>query len=57
MIEKPFGHDLDSARALNNELRQLLAEDQILRSDHSLVTQPVLDIQFLRFANALLEPM
>ncbi len=57
MIEKPFGHDLDSARALNDELHQLLAEDQILRIDHFLGKQPVLDIQFLRFANVLLEPV
>lgn len=57
MIEKPFGHDLDSARALNDELHQLLDEDQILRIDHFLGKQPVLDIQFLRFANVLLEPL
>jgi glucose-6-phosphate 1-dehydrogenase len=57
MIEKPFGHDLASARALNNELHEVLAEDQILRIDHFLGKQPVLDIHFLRFANALLEPV
>ena len=57
MIEKPFGHDLASARALNDELHEVLAEDQILRIDHFLGKQPVLDIQFLRFANALLEPV
>jgi glucose-6-phosphate 1-dehydrogenase len=57
MIEKPFGHDLASARALNEELHQFLAEDQILRIDHFLGKQPVLDIQFLRFANVLLEPV
>jgi len=57
MIEKPFGHDLGSARALNNELHKVLAEDQILRIDHFLGKQPVLDIASLRFANALFEPV
>ena len=57
IIEKPFGHDLDSARALNHALHETLAEDQILRIDHFLGKQPVLDIHFLRFANALLEPV
>jgi len=57
MIEKPFGHDLASARALNDELHETLSEDQILRIDHFLGKQPVLDIGFLRFANALLEPV
>ena len=57
MIEKPFGHDLASARALNDSLHEVLTEDQILRIDHFLGKQPVLDIHFLRFANALLEPV
>ncbi|HEY5186417.1 MAG TPA: glucose-6-phosphate dehydrogenase [Actinomycetes bacterium] len=57
MIEKPFGDDLASARALNDELHQVLDEDQILRIDHFLGKQPVLDIQFLRFANVMLEPV
>jgi glucose-6-phosphate 1-dehydrogenase len=57
IIEKPFGHDLASARALNDELHKVLAEEQILRIDHFLGKQPVLDIHFLRFANALLEPV
>ena len=57
VIEKPFGHDLASARQLNDELHQVLGEDQILRIDHFLGKQPVLDISFLRFANALLEPV
>jgi len=57
MIEKPFGHDLPSARRLNDELHHVLGEDQILRIDHFLGKQPVLDISFLRFANALLEPV
>jgi len=56
MIEKPFGHDLASARALNDELHQVLDEDQILRVDHFLGKQPVNDISSLRFANTLFEP-
>ena len=57
VIEKPFGHDLESARALNAELCSALHEDQILRIDHYLGKEPVLDITYLRFANALLEPV
>jgi glucose-6-phosphate 1-dehydrogenase len=56
LIEKPFGHDLESARALNRELHQILGEEQILRIDHFLGKQPVLDITCLRFANTFLEP-
>jgi len=57
MIEKPFGHDLPSARALNDQLHEVLDEDQILRIDHFLGKQPVLDIHFLRFANTVFEPV
>ncbi len=57
VIEKPFGHDLDSARALNEELREVLDEDQILRIDHYLGKEPVMDITYLRFANSVLEPV
>jgi glucose-6-phosphate 1-dehydrogenase len=57
VVEKPFGHDLVSARQLNHELRALLDERQIFRIDHFLAKEPVMDIQFLRFANALLEPV
>ena len=57
MIEKPFGHDLDSALALNAELHRALAEEQILRIDHYLGKEPVMDISYLRFANSLLEPV
>jgi glucose-6-phosphate 1-dehydrogenase len=56
IIEKPFGHDLASARQLNHELHGLLDERQILRIDHFVGQEPVMDIQFLRFANTLLEP-
>jgi glucose-6-phosphate 1-dehydrogenase len=57
VIEKPFGHDLDSACALNRELHEELEERQILRIDHFLGKEPVMDISYLRFANALLEPV
>ena len=57
MIEKPFGHDLESARALNAELHEVLDEDQILRIDHYLGKEPVMDITYLRFANSMLEPV
>ena len=56
MIEKPFGHDLESAKQLNRELLEVLDESQILRTDHFLGKEPVMDILYLRFANAL-EPV
>jgi glucose-6-phosphate 1-dehydrogenase len=57
VVEKPFGHDLESARALNAELHEVVNEDQIMRIDHFLGKEPVMDITYLRFANALLEPV
>jgi glucose-6-phosphate 1-dehydrogenase len=57
VIEKPFGHDLESARRLNAELCAVLSEDQILRIDHYLGKEPVMDITYLRFVNSLLEPV
>jgi len=57
VIEKPFGHDLESARALNAELCEVLEEEQILRIDHYLGKEPVMDIAYLRFANSILEPV
>jgi len=56
-IEKPFGHDLESARDLNRELHEVLDESQIFRIDHFLGKEPVMDILYLRFANAILEPI
>lgn len=57
VVEKPFGHDLASARELSTELCEVLDEDQILRIDHYLGKEPVMDITYLRFANTLLEPI
>ena len=57
VVEKPFGHDLASARTLNAELRRILDEWQILRIDHFLGKEPSLDIMFLRFSNSILEPL
>ncbi len=50
-VEKPFGHDLTSAIELNARLRAVLREDQILRVDHFLGKQPVVELEYLRFAN------
>jgi glucose-6-phosphate 1-dehydrogenase len=57
VIEKPFGRDLESARKLNAELCAVLREEQILRIDHYLGKEPVMDINYLRFANSMLEPV
>lgn len=57
VVEKPFGHDLASARELNSELCSVLREEQILRIDHYLGKEPVMDITYLRFANSMLEPV
>jgi glucose-6-phosphate 1-dehydrogenase len=56
VIEKPFGHDLASARRLNRQLLRVLSERQIFRIDHFLGKEPVQDIVYLRFANELFEP-
>ncbi len=57
VVEKPFGRDFDSARALNRELRQCFAEGQIYRIDHYLGKETVQNVMALRFANALFEPL
>jgi glucose-6-phosphate 1-dehydrogenase len=54
IIEKPFGYDLKSARALNTELRKGLRESQIYRIDHYLGKETVQNILALRFANGIL---
>lgn len=56
-VEKPFGHDLASARALNAALHEHVAESQLYRIDHFLGKLSVEDIAYLRFANAVLEPV
>ena len=56
-MEKPFGHDLDSAKALNACLLKYLKEDQIYRIDHFLGKETVQNIMALRFANGLFEPI
>ncbi|MFE3452222.1 glucose-6-phosphate dehydrogenase [Nonomuraea sp. NPDC059194] len=50
-VEKPFGHDLASARELGNRLHQVLSERQLLLVDHFLGKEPVIEIEYLRFAN------
>src|SRR4029453_12864638 len=57
VVEKPFGHDLASARALNEELHALVDESQLYRIDHFLGKMSVEDILYLRFANSFLEPV
>ena len=57
VIEKPFGHDLQSARALAAELHKYLDESQIYRIDHFLGKMGLEEMLYLRFANAMLEPV
>jgi len=57
VIEKPFGHDLESARALNVELGSVLNENQIFRIDHYLGKETVQNILVFRFANGIFEPI
>mgnify|MGYP003390753910 FL=1 len=57
VVEKPFGNDLASARALADELHQYLDESQLLRIDHYLGKMGLEEILYLRFANTLLEPV
>lgn len=56
IIEKPFGRDLETARALNKELHQHLGESQIYRIDHYLGKETVQNIMVFRFANMIFEP-
>ena len=57
VVEKPFGHDLESAREMNKLLANIFAEEQIFRIDHYLGKETVQNILALRFANALFEPI
>ncbi len=55
IIEKPFGHDLESARALNDEVNKVFDENQIFRIDHYLGKETVQNILVFRFANGIFE--
>jgi glucose-6-phosphate 1-dehydrogenase len=57
IVEKPFGHDLASAEALNAQILKALTEDQIYRIDHFLGKETVQNILVLRFANGIFEPL
>jgi glucose-6-phosphate 1-dehydrogenase len=57
VIEKPFGHDLESARALDTTLHKTFSESQIYRIDHYLGKETVQNVLALRFANAIFEPL
>jgi glucose-6-phosphate 1-dehydrogenase len=57
VLEKPLGHDLASAQAINNEVAQYFKESQIYRIDHYLGKETVQNLMVLRFGNAILEPL
>ena len=57
VIEKPFGHDRESARALNRVLLDSFPEDSLFRIDHFLGKEPVQNIIYTRFANPMFEPV
>lgn len=57
IIEKPFGNDLDSARELNADIKNVLRERQIYRIDHYLGKETVQNILVMRFANSIFEPI
>jgi glucose-6-phosphate 1-dehydrogenase len=57
VVEKPFGHDLASARALNRTLHEVFPEESIFRIDHYLGKEAVQNLFYFRFANSFLEPL
>jgi glucose-6-phosphate 1-dehydrogenase len=57
IVEKPFGHDLASAQALNRVARSVFPEDAIFRIDHFLGKEAIMNLIYVRFANSFLEPI
>lgn len=57
IVEKPFGHDLESAKQLNQDLKQYLTEKQIYRIDHYLGKETVQNVMVFRFSNNIIEPL
>src|ERR1700733_7687870 len=57
IVEKPFGHDLESAKQLNQDLKQVLTENQIYRIDHYLGKETVQNLMVFRFSNNIIEPL
>jgi glucose-6-phosphate 1-dehydrogenase len=57
VVEKPFGHDVASARALNEQVHEYLDESQLYRIDHFLGKMGLVEILYLRFANTMFEPI
>lgn len=57
VVEKPFGHDLESARALAGELHRFVDESQLMRIDHFLGKMGTEELLYLRFANTMFEPV
>ena len=57
VVEKPFGHDLESARALNDEIHAYIDESQLYRIDHFLGKMGLMEALYLRFANTMFEPV
>jgi glucose-6-phosphate 1-dehydrogenase len=57
VVEKPFGHDLGTARSLNNKLHEVFSEDQIYRIDHYLGKETVQNVLAFRFGNGIFEPL
>jgi len=57
VIEKPFGYDLETARALNKTVHRCFEEDQVYRIDHYLGKETAQNLMFFRFANTIFEPL
>ncbi|MBN1639998.1 MAG: glucose-6-phosphate dehydrogenase [Anaerolineae bacterium] len=57
IIEKPFGHDLESARRLNRQVHEVFGEEQVCRIDHYLGKETVQNLLAFRFGNAIFEPL